>query len=154
MSFIKRTYIILALLLCFAGGAWAQVQQVVSGKVTELLGKASEPLMGVNITVVNTQDRSLGGTITDINGQYNLKIPAEEKNLTLVFSYIGMKSVKYKYTGQKVLDVRLESDSKTMGEVEVVARHIERNSLGIGQQEMISATQKVDMDELVGHLPD
>ena len=153
MSFIKRTYIISALLLCFAGGAWAQVQQVVSGKVTELLGKTSEPLMGVNITVVNTQDRSLGGTITDINGQYNLKIPAGEKNLTIVFSYIGMKSVKQKYTGQKVMDVRLESDSKTMGEVEVVARHIERNSLGIGQQEMISATQKVDMDELVATSP-
>lgn len=112
MSFIKRTYIISALLLCFAGGAWAQVQQVVSGKVTELLGKTSEPLMGVNITVVNTQDRSLGGTITDINGQYNLKIPAGEKNLTIVFSYIGMKSVKQKYTGQKVMDVRLESDSE------------------------------------------
>ncbi len=153
MSFIKKAYIISALLLCMVGEAWAQTQQVVSGTVSELLGKNSEPLMGVNITVVNAQNRSLGGTITNLNGQYNLKIPEGEKSLTLVYSYIGMKTVKIKYAGQKLLDVRLESDAQTMGEVEIVAGRIERNSLGIGKQEMISATQKVDMEDLVATSP-
>lgn len=153
MSFIKKAYIISALLLCMVGEAWAQTQQVVSGTVSELLGNNSEPLMGVNITVVNAQNRSLGGTITNLNGQYNLKIPEGEKNLTLVYSYIGMKTVKIKYAGQKLLDVRLESDAQTMGEVEIVAGRIERNSLGIGKQEMISATQKVDMEDLVATSP-
>lgn len=47
--------------------------------------KTAEPLVGVNVNIVNAQNRSLGGAITNLNGQYNVKIPEGESNLTIVF---------------------------------------------------------------------
>ena len=86
-------YILIALLLvAVTSGVYAQ-DKVLSGKVTEIFDGKAEPLMGVNINILNTQNRSLGGTITNLDGVYNLKVP-NEKNLTIVFSYIGMKSMK------------------------------------------------------------
>ena len=61
-----------------------QVQKVISGTVTELFGKTAEPLVGVNVNLVNNQNRSLGGGITNLNGQYNVKVPEGEKDLTIV----------------------------------------------------------------------
>lgn len=90
----------IALLLCGVGEAVAQTHKVVSGTITELIGKAAEPLVGVNVNIVNAQNRSLGGAITNLNGQYNVKIPEGESNLTIVFSYIGMKTQRVKYAGQ------------------------------------------------------
>lgn len=87
-----------------------------------VVGKAAEPLVGVNVNIVNAQNRSLGGAITNLNGQYNVKIPEGESNLTIVFSYIGMKTQRVKYAGQTNLNIRMESESKTVDEVVVSAK--------------------------------
>lgn len=108
--------------------------------------KTAEPLVGVNVNLVNNQNRSLGGGITNLNGQYNVKVPEGEKDLTIVYSYIGMKTKRIKYTGQTLLNVTLESESMAVDEVVVSARRLNRNDLGISDKEMVSATQKVDME--------
>ena len=153
MKQFKLICVSIALLLCGVGEAVAQTHKVVSGTITELIGKAAEPLVGVNVNIVNAQNRSLGGAITNLNGQYNVKIPEGESNLTIVFSYIGMKTQRVKYAGQTNLNIRMESESKTVDEVVVSAKRIERNDLGITSKEMISATQKVNMDDLVAAAP-
>ena len=48
------------------------------------------------------------GTITDTNGQYNLKLTSN--NPILIVSYIGYKSQEVKVGKQKVLDVILAED--------------------------------------------
>ena len=98
----------MTLLLCCVGEVVAQAQKVMSGTVTELIGKTADPLVGVNVNIVNAQNRSLGGSMTNLNGQYNVKIPEGENNLTIVFSYIGMKTQRVKYTGQTNLNIRME----------------------------------------------
>ena len=105
------------------------------------------------MNIVNNQNRSLGGGITNLNGQYNVTIPEGETNLTIVFSYIGMQTKRIKYTGQTLLNVRMDSDTKSIDQVEVTARRIERNDMGITNKEMVSATQKVKMDDLVANCP-
>ena len=95
--------------------------KVISGTVTELFGKTAEPLVGVNVNLVNNQNRSLGGGITNLNGQYNVKIPEGEKDLTIVYSYIGMKTKRIKYTGQTLLNVTLESESMAVDEVLLIS---------------------------------
>ncbi len=145
-------YIFIAfLLVCLTGKAQGQTK-VLSGKVIEMLNGQAEPIMGVNINIMNPQNRSLGGTITDMNGTYNLKIP-NEKNLTIVFSYIGMKTNRIKYTGQEKLNVTMTDDSQTMNEVVVSAARMDRNDLGLSARQQVSATQKVNMDELVATSP-
>lgn len=145
-------YILIAFLLVSATGKTYAQSKILSGKVTELFGGQTEPMMGVNVNIVNTQNRSLGGAITDINGVYNVKIP-NEKNLTIVFSYIGMKTERVKYTGQEKLNITLQDDTQTMDEVVVKAERLDRNDLGITARQQVSATQKVNMDELVATSP-
>ena len=145
----KIFFVLIAILLSSVMEMAAQTRKVVSGTVIELLGTSAEPLVGVNVNIVNNQNRSLGGGITNLNGQYNVTIPEGETNLTIVFSYIGMQTKRIKYTGQTLLNVRMDSDTKSIDQVEVTARRIERNDMGITNKEMVSATQKVKMDDLV-----
>lgn len=145
-------YILIAIFLVITTSeAYAQAK-ILSGKVTEMFGGQTEPMMGVNVNIVNAQNRSLGGAITDINGVYNVKIP-NEKNLTIVFSYIGMKTERIKYTGQEKLNLTMKDDSQTMNEVTVTAERLDRNDLGITARQQVSATQKVNMDDLVATSP-
>ena len=101
---LTKLYFSVVILLCTVGEVVAQTQQIIIGNVTELIGKSAEPLIGVNINIMNSQERSLGGTVTNMSGQYKLAIPEKEKDLTLVFSYIGMKTqdiaVKIHYQSQ------------------------------------------------------
>ena len=149
----KVFYTLVAIFLSCSIEMAGQVQKVISGTVTELFGKTAEPLVGVNVNLVNNQNRSLGGGITNLNGQYNVKIPEGEKDLTIVYSYIGMKTKRIKYTGQTLLNVTLESESMAVDEVVVSARRLNRNDLGISDKEMVSATQKVDMEKLIAAAP-
>ena len=147
-------YILVIILLLGIRGAFAQQKNnVITGKVTEILGTAAEPLVGVNINIVNAENRSLGGAISDLNGMYTLKIPVGENKLSLVFSYIGMKTKTIRYTGQKSLNVRLESNSQELDDVVISARRVDRNDMGISHKESVSATQKVKMDDLIAFSP-
>ena len=133
MKLVK--YMLIAILVLGTGEVAAQVQ-VVSGKVTEMLGNQIEPIVGANVNIVNAQNRSVGGAVTNLDGDYRLQIPAQENNLTLVYSYIGMKS-----------------NVETLDEVAITAKRIERNNMGIGHKENVSATQKVMMEDLIATAP-
>lgn len=155
MEFITKAYLCSAI-FCAASTTAVFAQQtkgIITGSVSELVGKSAEPLMGVNVNIVNSQNRSLAGTITNLNGQFNIKVPEGEKNLTVVFSFIGMKTQKIRYNGQATMNIRMESDARKVDEVVITAARRDRNDMGIGNQEMISATQKVDMEKLVATSP-
>lgn len=59
------------------------------------------------------------GTVTDINGNYSLKVNDASKDV-LVFSYVGMTSQEVKVNGKNVINVTLQVDSKVLDEVVVV----------------------------------
>ena len=71
------------LLLFLISTMYVQAQGVrnVSGMIKDASG---DPLIGVNVTVKG--DATLG-TISDMDGEYSLKIPREK--VTMVFSFIG-----------------------------------------------------------------
>lgn len=147
----KIFYIVLLLSALLAPGASAQ--DVVTGTVVEMLGNSKEPCIGVNVTFQNSQNRIVTGAVTDFNGNYSLKVPKGEKGLTLVFSYIGMKSQRFKYTGQKTLNVTMESDAHQIKEVQVQGRRGSRNDMGLTARQQSFATQKISMDELTAVSP-
>ena len=145
--------IYLSLMLClFAMTAMAQ--RTVTGTVYELFAGSEEPCIGVNVTFQNSQNRIVTGVTTDFNGMYSLKVPEGEKELTLVFSYIGMKTQRFKYTGQTTLDVTMENDAHQITEVEVKARRGgDRNDMGVTQRQLAFATQKIDMNAITANTP-
>ena len=88
---------------------------------------AGEALIGVSVTV---KDAKGLGTITNIDGKYNIKI---QQYQTLVFSYIGYKPVSVLVKGdKKVIDVQM-SEEKTNAIDEVVVT-------GLGTQKKLTVT--------------
>ncbi|WP_372950028.1 SusC/RagA family TonB-linked outer membrane protein [Mariniphaga sp.] len=94
--------------LCFAN---AQVYRI-SGIVTD--SDQGSPLSGVSVVVKGTTL----GTVTNQDGYYQLNLP--ENTQTLVFSFIGMKTLELPVEGS-VLNVVLEPDMVGVDEVVVVA---------------------------------
>lgn len=115
---------LLVALFAFNTTAWAQGIPV-TGRVSDEKG---ELLIGVSVQEKGTTS----GTITDTNGQYNLKLT--EKNPVLIVSYIGYKSQEVKVGKQKVLDVILVEDVSALDEVVVVAYGHQRKVSVVGAQ--------------------
>lgn len=144
---------LLAALLCvLLSVPAAHAQSVLTGTVYEIFVGEKEPCMGVNVAVYNAENRMLNGVITDIDGHYSLKVP-DGRNLTLVFSYVGMATQRFPYSGQKTLDVTLSEDAQTLGEVQVVGRKIERTEMGVSAHDFTGAAQKIKMDDVMEGLP-
>lgn len=150
MKWIK--YIFLALVLLFAGKAFAQTE-ILSGEVYETFGGKKEPVYSANIFLVNKQNRYVNGVITNLDGKFNLPVPKGEKDLTVRISYIGKKTVNIPYKGQKTLNITLEDNNKNLKEVVVSGKAIERDEMGITRTEQTSATQKLDMTEIINEVP-
>lgn len=82
-------------------------QATISGVVSDDM----RPLMGATVTWENKDGRTISGKATDNLGNYILVVPAGEKDLNLVFSFVGYKSQTIKYTGQTKLNVTLVMDA-------------------------------------------
>ncbi len=117
-----------SLLWMMTSGAYAQ--STVSGTVTS--SESGEALPGVNVIVKGTTQ----GTVTDIEGNYNLSVPDNAE--TLSFTFIGFTSQDVAINGRSTLDVQMGTDTKQLSEVVVTALGIERDerSLGYAVQEV------------------
>ena len=146
---IKRLLITLLVIICHTTFGAAQT---ITGTVTELFGGAKEPIMGANVVLVNSQNRYVKGTVTDMNGNYNLQVPKDAKNLKVQVSYIGMKTQSVKYTGQKVLDFTMQAQT-TLKEVTVTGQKGGRDGMGISRMEQTAAVQRLDLTEIVETSP-
>ena len=121
---MKKLFILFWMSCCIVFNTLAQEQLNISGTVTDAAGEA---LIGVSVTV---KDAKGLGTITNIDGKYNIKM---QQYQTLVFSYIGYKPVSVLVKGdKKVIDVQM-SEEKTNAIDEVVVT-------GLGTQKKLTVT--------------
>jgi len=87
----------------------------------------NEPIIGANITL---KDASVG-TITDINGSFQIKM---NTGSVLKVSYIGYENKEIKITDARFLKVELTENTKLLGEVVVV---------GYGEQKKVSVVGSI-----------
>lgn len=87
-----------------------QQSKSISGRITD---SARSPLPGVSVVIKGTTT----GTISDLNGSFNLTNVPE--NATLQFSFIGMQKQEILVAGKKMIDVVMLEE--TFGIDEVVA---------------------------------
>ncbi|MCU4155856.1 SusC/RagA family TonB-linked outer membrane protein [Carboxylicivirga sp. A043] len=106
---------------------------VISGVVTD---ESGETLPGVNVMVKN----GVLGTITDINGRFELKTPDQVK--VLVFSFIGFKTQEVEVQGQTTLQVQMIADVQELGDVVVTGYQV------IDKRELTSSIASVEADDL------
>ena len=113
--------------------AFGQVNDgfVVTGKVVDEKG---ETVIGATVLVKGAQT----GVITDVDGNYSVKVPGAES--TLVFSYVGYTPVVEVVGNRKVINVTLSSGTEVLDEVVVTALGIkkEKKKLGYAVQDLIA----------------
>jgi len=129
---MKRIYLLFLFLLSATTLLTAQTRTI-TGTVRG--SEDSQPVPGCTVQIKGTTS----GALTDINGKYSLPVP--QNTATLVFSYIGMKSLEVEIGGRSVIDVSLQSDLVGLSEVVVTALGISREKKSLGY-----ATQQVNGD--------
>jgi TonB family protein len=83
----------------------------VTGRVTSVEDGSGLP--GVNVVIKGTST----GTVTDINGNYQIEIP--DPHATLVYSFIGLESMEMPVNNSPVVDAAMEQDVAQLSEVVV-----------------------------------
>ena len=102
----------------------------VRGQVTDETG---EPLIGANIKIKGGQ----GGTITDLDGNFQLEVPG---NATLLISYVGYKEREVAVRNRAILEpVRLQSDEQMLEQVVVVGYGTQKKSDLTGSVAVVDA---------------
>ena len=124
----------LALALLGLVSAWTlSAQTTIKGVVTD---ESGEPLIGAGVVVEGTTI----GTITGIDGDYALTVPADAVNL--VFSFIGLSEQTIPIAGQTVINVVLKVDSTFLDEVVVVGYQT------VKRRDLLGAVASVGSDKL------
>ena len=114
--------------------AYAQ-SLTVTGKVIDSEGYE---VIGGSVTIKGVAGV---GTVTDVNGNYTLKVNDASKDV-LVFSYVGMTPQEVKVNNRSVINVTLQADAVLLEDVVVIG-------YATGSQRTISgAVQKVGREEM------
>ncbi|WP_430810011.1 MULTISPECIES: SusC/RagA family TonB-linked outer membrane protein [unclassified Carboxylicivirga] len=127
VSWLKRCLLVLP---AFLLGTLVYGQNIsVTGTVTS--SEDGLPIPGVSVV----QKGTTNGTITDMDGLYNIQVP---QGSTLIFSFVGMGSQEVLIPSAGTYDVSLTSETEGLEEVVVTALGIkrERKALGYAIQEV------------------
>lgn len=114
---------------------YIMAQRSVTGTVTA--EEDDTPIPGVNVIVIGTSI----GTVTDIDGIYQVDVPDEGGKL--VFSFIGLATQELEIGSRSIIDVIMAADMKQLNEVVVTALGLKSESRGLGY-----ATASFDGEEL------
>ena len=120
MTMKKRVFfLIISLFLSIV--SFAQVD--VSGTIT---GEDGAPVTGATVVEKGTSN----GVITDVNGNYAIRVSDAES--VLVFSFVGKENKEVPVGGQTQIDVVLEDGLKDLDEVVVVGYGVQKKKLTTG----------------------
>lgn len=130
----KQILLQVSLLLLLA--MQVQAQQAVSGMVSD---EAGMPIIGATVL----EEGTANGTVTDVDGNY--RIVVKDENATLVFTYIGLETLRQSVGASSVLNVTLSENAELLSEVIVTALGFEAN-----EDELGYANSKVDGSVVTG----
>jgi TonB-dependent starch-binding outer membrane protein SusC len=134
---MKYSYLILLGLLALApaiyaeGAGKADLSMPQTGNITvtgKILDEFGEPLPGASILEKGTTN----GVVTDIDGKYTITVNSAES--VLVISFVGYMPQEVTVGGRSSVDVSLQVDVTTLGEVVVI---------GYGEQRKVDLTGSV-----------
>lgn len=141
----KSIILIIALILfCFVD-VMAQKREVVRGRVFDKNG--NEPVIGATVAEIDNDNRIIGGTATDINGDfiYNMR----DFNNILRVSVIGYHSRDLKPVAGKPMSIALESSDIEIDAVTVTAtRQSSAGLTNIEDRDKASSSVKIDLIEM------
>ena len=128
----ERLTMFMISLFLFAGSALAQTK--VSGTV--LSQEDGQPIIGAAVKVVGTST----GMLTDVNGRFDVTLPAGKNQLEITYLGYVTQTVQAK-NGMRIF---MKSDAQSLDEVVVTAMGISREKKALGY-----AVSEVDGSELI-----
>ena len=134
-----RAALIACLMLLGSVAAMAQITSV-HGTVSDDFG----PLMGATICEIDANGRIIESTITDMNGNFTMKVKNPKDKLRI--SFVGLKTQTLPFD-KTTYDVKMVS-ATTLQEVTVKSKkRMQGNSLPIPEREVSFARQSLDAKE-------
>ena len=109
----------------------------ITGKVTSENG---EPLVGLTVSIKGTTQ----GTITDVNGNYEIEVTPDVT--TLVYNYVGMRTMEVAIENRTEINVVMETDPIALDEVLVVGYGVVKKSDLTGS---VASVKNEEIDALV-----
>ncbi len=94
-----------------------QAEQQAAKKITvrgTVTNEKGQTLPGVTVLVKGTTN----GTVTDVDGKYSLQVKGNAQ--TLVFSFVGMKTIEVPIKGRSVINVTMKTAAEGLNEVVVL----------------------------------
>ncbi|MDP4186010.1 MAG: SusC/RagA family TonB-linked outer membrane protein, partial [Bacteroidota bacterium] len=98
-------------------------KKILTGKVSD---KDGQPIQGASVLVKGTSN----GAVTNIDGKFQLNIPAGAK--TLVVSFVGLETKEVSLAGQSYFEIVLEEKKVGLNEVIITAFGIKREAKALG----------------------
>ncbi len=146
---VSKAFIVNLLLWLFCSvGVMAQTK--ISGKVLDDQGQT---LPGVSVVLKGTTT----GSVTDAQGVYSVNAP--NLNGSLIFSYIGYVSQEVQIGGKSTIDIKLDTDTKSLNEVIVVGYGTQKKETITGSVASVKGTDLVKSpavnlsNSIAGRLP-
>ena len=128
----------------------AEKTLTVKGQVVDQFG---EPLIGVTVQIVG----KTGGTVTDFDGNYTIKVGAKE---SLKFSYLGCVDQTIAVAGKETINVTMKENAEVIQEVVVVGYGTQKKESLTGAVSVVGAKQLAEkgslaspMEALQGQVP-
>jgi TonB-linked SusC/RagA family outer membrane protein len=119
---------------------------MLKGKVIDK--QSGESIIGCTVIEYDEDKRVIGGTITDVNGNYILKVKSQSSSI--MFSFIGYTSYEIPLENNRIINAELEPTTIGLDEVVVVAHVDNEDPLSnIAQRDVTSSRVKINMDESV-----
>lgn len=112
-----------------------QQDQKLKGQVID--AQTGDPVIGVNVLVKGTTN----GTITDIDGKYELNAPA---GAVLQISFIGYKTVEITATASEQT-IKLQEDTETLEEVVIVGYGVQKKESLTGAMSTLKENRLKDV---------
>lgn len=134
-------------MIAFSG--YVMAQKTVTGSVAG--EEDGTPVPGVNVIVKGTS----AGTVTDIDGKYQIGVP--DDGGVLVFSFIGLTTEEVVIGNQSIIDMVMTADIKQLNELVVTGYGIQREAKEltyqtetVGEEALMVAQSTNSANALIG----
>jgi len=122
----------------------AMAQSVyVSGHIRD--AGLGEPLIGANVVEVDATGRYLNGTITDLNGNYIIKVSSA--SATIQVSMLGFEKQLLQINKRSRIDITLKEISTQLGDITIVGEKMSNDGVTAIRDQGV-AVSRIEMKEL------
>ncbi|GHT64296.1 SusC/RagA family TonB-linked outer membrane protein [Bacteroidia bacterium] len=138
----RKIYIFLLGIVLCTQSLWAQdgEGETIRGK---LISDTGEELVAVTVVEIDKTDRVINHAITDVQGQFSMKI--KSSNNRLKFSYLGFSTQILNIGAQRTFNITMKENSTTLQEVVITVKRTESGSgMDIPANEVSFAMQRIN----------